>query len=124
MNPNQNKLTDGLLARLPQPADLISFRRDMADSIEKNRIRLRREHALVTAFWIFCAASATAYLWFGSGPSHFPRAPFLACIFFLWGGIELLKHHLNIGRVETMKEIKQLQLQILELHEVVDKQTK
>lgn len=110
-----NDITDGLLARLPNSSELAKFRSSIASSIEKNRVRVQRERVLATAFWIFCAASATVYLWFGSEAGKFPRAPFLACIFFLWGGIEVLKHHIYAARVEALKEIKQLQLQVLEL---------
>jgi len=124
MNQKQTDLTAGLLARLPEPSELMTLRHELALSVEMNRVRLRREHAFVTAFWIFCALTATAYLWWGTSDSSFPRAPFLAGLFFLWGGIELLKHRLNAGRIETLKEIKQVQLQVLELREVVAKLTK
>jgi hypothetical protein len=43
------------------------------------------------------------------------RAPFLACFFFLWGGIEVLEHHINAARTDLKAQIKQLQAQLLEL---------
>lgn len=110
-----NNIAEGLLAHLPDSSQLTSFRQQVTSSIEKNRVRLQRERVIAHAFWIFCAVTATAYLWFGPDAARFPRAPFLACIFFLWGGVELLKHYIQASRVETLKEIKQLQLQVLEL---------
>ena len=115
MNPEHDNLPDNLFAQLPQPGDLAAYRNQVSSLIAENQKRIRREHRLATAFWIFCAASATAYLWFGTDASSFPRAPFLACIFFLWGAFELLKHYINSARVDLLKEIKQLQVQVLEL---------
>ena len=115
MNPKRDSLREGLLAHLPQPADLAAYRSEVSLLIEQNEKRIRRERRWVTLFWIFCAVSATIYLWFGTDGSNFPRAPFLACIFFLWGVLEMLKHHINACRIDLLKEIKQLQVQVLEL---------
>ena len=112
---NTNEFRNQLLSQLPQPQDLATYRNHVTEIIRKNQQRLRVEHVASTVFWIFCAASATAYLWFGNGESHLPRAPFLACIFFLWGGVELLKHRINVAQVELQKDLKQLQLQVLEM---------
>ena len=51
------------------------------------------------------------------GTAQLPRGPFLACIFFTWGGVEVLKHHINSSRVDLLKEVKELQLQVFELQE-------
>jgi hypothetical protein len=110
-----NDLRQRLLAQLPQPEKLSQYREQVTATIEKEQKRLRVERLAVTLFWIFCAASATAYLWFGNSSSQLPRSPFLACIFFLWGGVELLKHHIHAAQVQIQKEIKQLQLQVLAL---------
>ncbi len=112
---NTNDMRQQLLAQLPQPEDLSKYRDHVAEIIQKDQKRLRVEHVLSMLFWIFCAASATAYLWFGNADSHLPRAPFLACIFFLWGGVELLKHRIHAAQVEVQKDLKQLQLQVLEM---------
>jgi hypothetical protein len=80
---------------------------------EQSRLRLQR--ILVQVFWLFCAASATAYMWFGPAQDRVPRAPFLACLFLLLGGIEVLKHRIHRSRVEMLAELKLLQLQVMEL---------
>jgi len=112
---NPNEIRNQLLSQLPQPVDLANYRNHVAEIIQRDQKRMRVEHIVSTLFWIFCAASATAYLWFGNGDAHLPRAPFLACIFFLWGGVELLKHRINATQVEIQKDLKQLQLQVLEM---------
>ena len=37
----------------------------------------------------------------------------------MFGGIELLKHFINRSRVEQLKEIKRVELEILELRELL-----
>lgn len=104
-----------LLGQLPDPASIARYRESVTRSLEKNSRHIRRERLLVTLFWIFCVASAVAWLWFSPDMARVPRTPFLACIFFLWGGIELIKHYINACRVDLMKEIKQLQAQVFDL---------
>jgi hypothetical protein len=64
--------------------------------------------------WLFFAISATAWLWFGAEPPHFPRAPFLACFFFI-GAVEVVKHPINRSHIEWLIEIRQLQLHVFQL---------
>ncbi|MEO8657570.1 MAG: hypothetical protein ABI693_03830 [Bryobacteraceae bacterium] len=111
----EQPLRQGLLARLPLPVDAAEFRRTVEASVAEGEKRIRRERILVTLFWVFCVVSAVAYVWFSPGTTPAARAPFLACLFFLWGGIEVLKHHINAARTDLKAQIKQLQVQLLEL---------
>jgi hypothetical protein len=114
MRPNSD-VRDRLLSHLPPASDLASYRQKVAAALEKNQKRIRLERLLATLFWIFCAATCTVYIWFGKGSSQFPRAPFLACIWLLLGGVEIIKHHIHSAQVDLHKEIKQLQVQVFEL---------
>lgn len=115
MNSNDHSLRDRLLSESPKPDDLTTYRQAVLSLIGSNEKRLRRERILVTAFWIFCAISATVWLWFSAESGGMPRGPFLACIFFTWGGVELVKHYVNAARVDVLKEIKQVQVQMFAL---------
>jgi hypothetical protein len=64
MENRDDSFRDRLLAHLPQPANLADYRQEVASMLEKNQKRIRRERLAVTAFWVFCAVSATIYLWF------------------------------------------------------------
>jgi hypothetical protein len=121
MRPN-NDVRDRLLSHLPAAADLAAYRKEVAATLEKNQKRIRLERILATLFWIFCAVTAAIYIWFGNNGSQFPRAPFLACIFLLLGGVEILKHHIHSAQVELQKEVKQLQVQVLELQSSIAQQ--
>jgi hypothetical protein len=108
-------LRDRLLARATKPVDAAQYRASVSQMIEKSRKRIKLERMAVTAFWIFCAVSATVRLWFSGDWSHVSRSPFLACILMIWGGVEVVKHYINSCRVDLLIEIKQLQLQVYEL---------
>jgi len=115
MPTEHDPLRDRLLGQLPKPGDVAKYRALITRVSGQNEKRIKRERVLVTAFWIFCAASATAWLWFDPSFDTGLRKPFLACIFFTWGGVEVIKHYINACRVDLLKEIKQLQVQIFEL---------
>jgi hypothetical protein len=112
MESNENSFRDRLLSGSPMPDDLAKYRQTVSAVIGSNEKRLRRERILITAFWIFCALSATAWLWFSAESAGLPRGPFLACIFFTWGGVEVVKHYVNAARVDMLKEMKQIQVQM------------
>jgi hypothetical protein len=112
---NMHEIRSQLLSHIPQPENLSEYRSRVAEITQRDQKRLHVEHVVTTLFWIFCVVTATAYLWFGNSDSPLPRAPFLACIFFLWGGVELLKHRIHAAQIEIQKDLKQLQLQILEM---------
>ena len=115
MELNNNSLRDRLLSESPRLDDLANYRQQVSLLIETNGKRIRRERLWTTAFWIFCAVSAVAWLWFSADSARLPRGPFLACIFFIWGGVEIVKHYINSARVDILKEIKQIQVQVFEL---------
>ena len=114
-------LRDRLLGRAAQAVDAAQYRASVCQTIERNDKRIRRERLAVTAFWILCAVSATMWLWFSADAARLPRTPFLACIFFTWGGVEVVKHYVNSCRIDLLKEIKQLQLQVFELDREISK---
>jgi hypothetical protein len=114
MENDRDFLRDRLLGRAPRTSDLADYRQFILSAVEKDQKRIRRDRILATLFWIFCAASATAWLWFSADSAHLPRGPFLAGIFFTWGGVELVKHHIDACRIDLLKGIKQIQLQLFE----------
>lgn len=115
MELNQHSLRDRLLSEGPNPGDLAQYRQHVSSLLDAHQKRLGRERIWVTGFWIFCAASATAWLWFSAESAHLPRGPFVACLFFLWGGVERVKHSIRAARLDLLKEIKQLQVQLFAL---------
>jgi hypothetical protein len=124
MDQRADSIRDRLLSRLPQPAGLADYRKEIASMLEKNETRLRREKWGVSALWFFVVALSTVSLFLGGQRLDTPKGPWfgtLACFWLLFGAVELLKHFINRSRVDLLKEVKQVQLQVLELHDLLRK---
>lgn len=104
---------EGLFAHLPDPGQVENYRREVAFAVEANRKAIARERVWVYAGWVVCIAIAIGFLWFDGRST--PKGPWLAMFTFLVGAIELMKHFINRARVDILKEVKQAQLQILEV---------
>ena len=117
-------ISERLLSRLPQPANLAAYQEEMRSLLAKNETTLRRNKWTVVRIWIFVVAVSAPFLWMAG--THFNTAAgnwFLGLVGFwvLFGAVEIVKYEYAKGRVELLKELKQVQLQILELHALLDK---
>jgi hypothetical protein len=122
MEPNSEGMRDRLLSRLPRPENLADYRKEVTSLLEKNEKRLRIEKWGAGATWLFVVALGTVFLWLGGRNAGKPAAAWfgsLACFWLIFGAVELLKHFINRTRVELLKETKQVQLQVLELHDML-----
>lgn len=118
METNRENIREGLLSRLPHPANLAAYQEEVTSLLAKNEKGLRREKAGVLFLWIFVVIVSTGFLAAGGMFINTPKGPWfgtLACFWFLFGAVETLKHFVNRARVELLKEVKQVQLQVLEL---------
>jgi len=123
MEPKDEKMQDRLLSRLPKPSNSTEYRREVAQLLEKNDKDFLRERWGARAMWAFCICLGTSFIWFSSAKLDSPKAAWfgtLACFWVIVGAVELLKHFINRSRVELLKEIKQVQLQVLELQEAMN----
>lgn len=90
--------------------------------LDDNERGLRRERRWTTVLWLYAVALMTVFL-LVSGLYHpTPERSWMASltgmgVVLFYGGLELLKHFINRSRVEVLKEMKQLELRVLELDE-------
>ena len=118
---NEN-LRDRLLLRLPQPERADEYRNEVSALIEKNEKKLRREGRYSAGIWIYVALLGTVLLYLSQGkPDKAAEVGPFVLFFLIGGAVELLKHFINRNRVELLKEIKQVQLQVLELQAAMKK---
>lgn len=117
---NEN-MRDRLLARLPQPENLGEYRNEVQSLLEKNQNKLRVEKRYSAVFWVFVVCLCAALMWGSAGTSKAAQAGTFGLFFVIAGAVELLKHFINRNRVELLKEIKQVQLQVLELQAALRK---
>jgi hypothetical protein len=121
MEKQNESMRERLLAHLPQPENLAAYREETAFLLAKH------EKAL---FWekmpsIVCSVSACAiliadrfwaqkidqFVWFGVG-----LLIFVGALIDLW-------YRIDRSKVDTLKEVKQVQLQILELQASLQKRS-
>jgi hypothetical protein len=120
MTKEQNPLREQLLAHGEPARDkLVRYQKETQAMLEKLDRRLRIERWGVTALWIYAVLLMTAMLLGVGFWGHTPELSMLAgaFVFFVYGGIEIVKHFINRSRVEVLKELKSLQLHVLALEE-------
>ena len=123
MEKTNDSVRDRLLARLPQPGNLAAYREETASLLARHEKALFWEKApstllfvsagaLLIADW-YCAHKISPVfnqsIWFGVGLLYFV------------GIATGLSYRINRSKVDLLKEIKQLQLQVLELQATVEK---
>jgi hypothetical protein len=124
MEKESSSVRDRLLARLPQPEDLAAYREKVTSGLEKSEKTLRRERWIAVALWIYAVAFMTIPLTMGwlrldtrGGASVGIAAFFLLLV----AATQLVNHVTNAGRQQILKEVKQVQLQVLELQASLQK---
>ena len=128
MEPNSESMRDRLLSRLPRPENLVEYRKEVSALLEKNEKTLRRQKWYAGAIWFSVVALGTALMLLANAHPEQPKAAWLAasfgsfaCFMLIYGAAELTKYFINRARVELLKETKQVQLQVLELHDLLRK---
>jgi hypothetical protein len=111
-----NKLRDGLLAALPQPENLAAYREETAALLARHARALRWDKISANTL-IFIAAGL---FWWSFYPGRLGLQAvhsfqFGAGIMYFVGAIYLLRSAIYTSQVATLRELKQVQLQVLEL---------
>jgi hypothetical protein len=124
MEKQNESLRDILLARLPQPENLTAFREEVAAGLAKREKRLSWEKWLARALWIYVLGFGLVCFyrgekWLVTPNGH--KLEFASLILFIVGVMQLLKYFTLLSRVEILKEVKQVQLQVLELQASIQK---
>ena len=124
MEKKNNSLREQLLSRLPQPENLASYREEVSSLIAK------QEKAL---FWEKFAATSVAWLgfavflvitfnrnWFPKLDTHGAILLYSLAGFLIFAGsVHGLGIRISRSKVDLLKEVKQVQLQVLELESEV-----
>ena len=130
MKPNDDNLRERLLARLPQPENVAAYREETSSLLAKHERALFWEK-LPSPLFIWLATGIiiiTNFSYFGGyhwGPNLEPRtALFLqisAGVLLFIGSMIGLAYNINRNKVDLLKEVKQVQLQVLELQAALEK---
>jgi hypothetical protein len=130
MEPKDDSIRERLLSQLPQPANLPAYREEVALLLEKKEKEVRRERRVMIELWLFTVVVSILFLWMGAqrmGSKAVDEAVlgpyFMGCagFWFLFALVYFVAHVINRSRVELLKELKQVQVQVLELQELLQK---
>jgi len=118
MAQQSNDIRERLLATLPTPENLAAYREETASLLAKHSRALRWDK--VMAYLIVSVATGLWFLWTLNQPWHLSAGVIhgfqvASALMFFYGVIYVARYEIYASQVATLKEIKQVQLQILEL---------
>jgi hypothetical protein len=124
MEKQNDSMRERLLARMPQPENVADYRKDTEVLLAKHKKALFWEKVPSTLLFLLAVGLFlfTSTPWgqkLGMRQIQFFYAD--ACLFFFVGSMIELRYRIYQNRVELLKEVKQVQLQILELQASLDK---
>ena len=94
------------------------YHQQVAKMLEKEIQSLAREHRMMRFMWPFLVILCTAFLMIGgyaADPTKKLWFGVLACFWFIFGAVILLRYLINRNHVEHLRELKAIQLQIADL---------
>jgi hypothetical protein len=123
MEKQNDSMRERLLARLPQPENLAAYREETASLLAKHEKALFWEKVpymtllgiaafILIAKWFWAhkiGAALDQFTWFWAGFFYFASC------------VGSLSYRINRSKVDMLKEVKQVQLQILELQASLQK---
>jgi len=117
-----DRLRDSLLGQWePDRSSYLNYRKEVEAMLAKQEKSLLRERNFAAVMWIYAAVLSTSYV-VGSGlfMIHKVEGTWMAVsgvLWFLFGAVYLLMHHINNNRFEVIKEIKGVELRLAALEE-------
>lgn len=122
MEKQNESIRERLLAHLPQPENLAAYREETALLLAKREKALFWERLVPIACYVIVAFMMVLWL-LGLTPAPAMRQyfwPLVAFVYFL-AAMQDLRYRFYQSKVDTLKEVKQVQLQILELQASLQK---
>jgi hypothetical protein len=116
MEKQNDSMRERLLARLPQPENLAAYREETAALLAKHEKALFWEKMASRVFYVIVAIMVALRFW-GKTPAAFMLQffwPLTGLVYFIAVAADL-RYQIYGNKVDMLKELKQVQLQILEL---------
>jgi p-aminobenzoyl-glutamate transporter AbgT len=115
MAQQSNNLRERLLAALPQPENLAEYREETAALLAKHASALRWDKVLANTVVFFAVAMACTWNFWRIDASALHGLQVGTAVMYFVGLIFHVNSSIYASQVATLKEIKQVQLQVLEL---------
>ena len=119
MAQQSNNLRERLLASLPQPENAATYREETSELLARHKRALRWDYISLNAFYTI---AMVLFIISSGGPAWHVNAAiqysfrFGSGVMLFVGLVFEMRYRIYDSQVATLKEIKQLQLQVLELH--------
>ena len=121
MNNQPEALRERLLAQLePDQVKTTLYRKEIQAMLEKNERTLQIQKWYAGSIWIFVVLLSTCFMILAGIYNEKPYGIWLGllgCFFASVFSIEIVKYFVNRSRVEVLKELKSLELQLMEIKE-------
>ena len=123
MEKQNDSMRERLLAHLPQPENFAAYREETASLLAKHEKALFWEKMpSMVLQWIALAILMAGWFWAHKIGAAIDQFTWLWAGFFFFVSIGLgLSYRINRSKVDMLKEVKQVQLQILELQASLQK---
>ena len=124
MEPENSTLRERLLAQLPKPENFAAYRDETAALLEKHTRALRWEK---WSFQILCFCASIIWIislsdWGQKLDPHASSTLHTVVIMMFLGAVSTgLRYYFNQSKVDLLREVKQVQLQVLELQSSLQK---
>jgi hypothetical protein len=122
---NDDSLRECLLRQhMPDPEKLATYRKETQAMLEREERRLRFHARFTAAMWIFFVAMGVMYAlvagWSADKPTKVYFTIGITLMMLLFGGaLQLIAGFIGRARLEVTKDIKGLELRIMELDALV-----
>jgi type VI protein secretion system component VasF len=126
MEKQNESMRERLLARLPQPENLAAYREETTSLLTKHEKALFWENRMPSVVLMLIALFILMNGWFWAHKigAAIDQFTWVWAGFFYFVGIFLgLSYRINRSKVDILKEVKQVQLQILELQASLQKRS-
>ncbi len=123
MEKQNDTMRESLLARLPQPENLAAYREETAALLARHEKALFWEKMASTMCYVIAGIMVALWL-LRLIPAPAMRQYFWPMVGFVYfaGVVTDLRYRFYLNKVDVLKELKQVQLQILELQASLQKQ--
>ena len=121
MSKPNDPLRDRLLSQsIPEPGRLATYRQEVEAMLEREERKLRLQRWYSGAIWLWAVFLLTGFALVAGNASDKPvRVYFSLGVMLLamsiYGAVELLKFFINRARLEVVKDIKGLELRLIEM---------
>lgn len=122
MEKQNDNIRERLLARLPQPENLVAYREETTALLAKHEKALFWDKVPSIVCYVIAAIMVALWLW-GKTPTAAMHQYFwlLVGLAYFGGLVVDLRYRIYRSEVNTLKEVKQIQLQVLELRASIDR---